>query len=155
MKNKTIACITSSHQPLNMSDFFKFVNPSCSEQFEAELVEAASDCLDRFTSFFNACDPSGMDSELHFPHFMLSGAECVVWAAPGQHPDDFFEKLRASGWDQTRYEAKDTILVSQNKVHFVVTYTRRNQAGDVLSTHKNLWIVTRISGKWGITLRSY
>ena len=96
-----------------------------------------------------------MDSTLHFPHVMLSGAERLVWPNAGQHPADFFEKLKASGWQSTQYETQEPVLVSHDKVHFVVTYTRRAADGSVLSRHKNLWIVTRINGQWGIALRSY
>lgn len=138
-----------------MSDFSKFVEPQQSEEPEDQLIQAASECLDRFTAFFNACDTNGMDAELHFPHVMLSGSERLNWPQAGQHPSDFFEKLRETGWHHTRYEVKEPVLVSRDKVHFVVTYSRRNTGGDVLSMHKNLWIVTRVTGKWGISLRSY
>lgn len=138
-----------------MSDFTKFVKPEQSEESDADLVRAASQCLDRFTTFFNRCDAEAMDGELHFPHVMLSGSERLDWPEPGQHPTDFFDQLRASGWHHTQYESKDAVLVSRDKVHFVVTYSRRNKNGDVLSMHRNLWIVTRVSGKWGIALRSY
>ena len=86
---------------------------------------------------------------------MLSGSERLDWLEAGQHPIDLFEKLRASGWHYTQYEAKEAVLVSLDKVHFVVTYSRHGKNGDVLSMHKNLWILTRVTGKWGISLRSY
>lgn len=60
-----------------MSDFAKFVKPEQSEEPEAELVQATSECLDRFTAFLNVCDANGMDGELYFPHVMLSGSECL------------------------------------------------------------------------------
>lgn len=138
-----------------MSEFGKFIEPQQSEELEAELIHAASECLDRFTTFFNECDTDGMDGELHFPHVMFSGSERLVWLEAGQHPIDFFEQLRASGWHRTQYESKEPVLVSRDKVHFVVTYSRRSKSGGILTMHKNLWIVTRISGKWGISLRSY
>jgi hypothetical protein len=138
-----------------MSDFTMFVKPQQSEEPEAELVCAASECLDRFTAFFNASDASRMDGELHFPHVMLSGSERLEWPEAGQHPTDFFDKLRASGWHHTQYETKEAVLAGRDKVHFVVTYSRRSKNGDVLSMHKNLWILTRVSGKWGIAVRSY
>lgn len=138
-----------------MSDFAKFIEPQHSAEPDPELIHAASKCLDRFTACFNACDTDGMDGELHFPHIMLSGSERLVWREAGQHPIDFFAKLRASGWHHTQYEAKEPVLVSRDKVHFVVTYSRRNKSGVILTMHKNLWIVTRVSGKWGISLRSY
>lgn len=138
-----------------MRDLASFVTPAASAEPDADLIRSAADCLDRFTAAFNACDTAAMDGELHFPHLMLSGATRVDWAAPGQHPADFFEQLKATGWAHTRYLAKDAVLVSADKVHFVVVYTRNDAAGNVLSTHRNLWIATRVAGRWGISLRSY
>jgi hypothetical protein len=136
-------------------DLGSFVSPASSNESKADLVQAASACLDRFTAAFNACDTQAMDGELHFPHVMLSGAIRLDWPMPGQHPADFFDKLKTSGWAHTKYLDKDAVLVSADKVHFVVTYTRENQYGVVLSTHRNLWIATRVGGTWGISLRSY
>lgn len=138
-----------------MSDLARFVTPASSADSDDSLIAAAADCLDRFTAAFNACDTAAMDGELHFPHVMLSGAARLDWQTPGQHPADFFQKLKGTGWAHTRYLSKDPVLVSADKVHFVVTYTRENQHGVVLSTHRNLWIATRVDGMWGILLRSY
>lgn len=118
-------------------------------------MEEASACLDRFTQAFNACNTAGMDAQLAFPHSMLSGADRLEWAAPGQHPADFFDRLKAAGWAKTEYVSKEVVLATGNKVHFVVTYTRQNGAGEVLSVHVNLWIAIRTASGWGIALRSY
>ena len=138
-----------------MSDFLDFVSAGAREGPDASSVAQALQCLDRFTAAFNACDQAAMDAELAFPHTMLSGAQHRVWDGPGQHPPDLFSALRDTGWVSTRYESREAVLVSADKVHFLVTYTRRAAQGEVLSTHKNLWIVTRTGGKWGIALRSY
>lgn len=138
-----------------MRSFINFVSTPTATEPYGEAVQAASECLDRFTACFNACDTSGMDGELHFPHLMLSGTLRLEWLDAGQHPTDFFAQLKAIGWQHTRYESKEPLLASHDKVHFVVTYSRVGAAGTVLSTHTNLWIVTRDAGKWGICLRSY
>jgi hypothetical protein len=138
-----------------MSTFSKFVTPDASSESSQDLIAAASACLDRFTDAFNACDLDGMDAQLHFPHVMFSGAEQLVWDAPGKHPVDFFDRLKSTGWAETRYEDKNPVLVSASKVHFVVEYTRRDRQGVVLSSHTNLWIATRIRDEWGIAVRSY
>ena len=138
-----------------MPSFVNFVSPVSATEPDNAAVRAASDCLDRFTACFNACDTSGMDGELHFPHLMLSGATRLQWPEAGQHPADFFAQLKTTGWHCTRYESKEPLLTSHDKVHFVVTYSRVDVAGDVLSTHMNIWILTREAGKWGICLRSY
>jgi len=111
-----------------MSDFAKFIEPEHSEELDAELIHAASKCLDRFTTFFNACDTDGMDGELRFPHVMLSGAERLVWREAGHHPIDFFAKLRASGWDHTQYEAKEPVLVSRDKDESIEFGRRRSRS---------------------------
>ena len=148
-------CPSSTPYIHTMTDFNRFVAPEGQGNPDDASVAQAAACLDRFTAAFNACDLAGMDGALHFPHVMLSGAVRLVWPAAGQHPADFFEKLKASGWHCTQYEAQEPVLVSQDKVHFVVAYTRRAADDSVLSFHKNLWILTRVQGQWGIALRSY
>ncbi|NML44118.1 hypothetical protein HHL11_10185 [Ramlibacter sp. G-1-2-2] len=138
-----------------MREFIDFVSASADTTADTEAIAAAAACLDRFTAAFNARDLAGMDRELHFPHVMLSGAEHLVWDRPGQHPANLFSALEGTGWACTRYEEKLAILASADKVHFALRYTRRDKAGSVLSEHRNVWIVTRVAGKWGIALRSY
>ena len=138
-----------------MADFLRFVAAQPPAPPDTEALQAASACLDRFTAAFNACDTAAMDAELQFPHVMFSGAQRLEWQAPGQHPADFFARLKATGWARTAYVAKDAVLAAPDKVHFVVTYTRHDAAGSVLSTHRNLWVATCRAGRWGIVLRSY
>lgn len=138
-----------------MSDYAKFFKPIPGGECAADLIAAAEACLEGFTACFNAKDAEGMDAHLHFPHVMFSGAEQVVWEKSGQLPANFFDELRETGWAKTVYEEKQPILVSRDKVHFRVRYTRRTIDGHVLSEHENIWFVTRIAGRWGVALRSY
>lgn len=138
-----------------MTDFAKFIAPPASADADEHLVSGADACLERFTSAFNHCDLAAMDSELHFPHVMYSGSARLVWQTPGQHPAAFFEALIATGWRRTEYVLKTPVLVSADKVHFLVVYRRCDAQGEPLSTHSNLWIATRVGGRWGIALRSY
>lgn len=120
----------------------------------SDTAEARA-CIDRFGAAFNAEDLAAMDAELNFPHTLLSGAHRLEWAAPGQLPRDFFASLRATGWARTLTESITPVLAGTDKVHFLVDYTRRTAAGEVLNRYHNLWIVTRSAGHWGIALRSY
>jgi len=129
-------------------------NPTPDSVNSADTVEAWA-CIDRFATAFNAEDLVGMDAELNFPHTMLSGSHRLEWFAPGQLPSDFFASLRATGWARTHTESITPVLASADKVHFLVDYTRRTAAGEVLNRYHNLWIVTRSAGHWGIALRSY
>lgn len=138
-----------------MSEYAAFFQPVASPESAAELIAGAEACLEGFTACFNAKDCAGMDRHLHFPHTMFSGAERLVWEKPGQLPESFFDELTETGWARTVYEEKQPVLVSPDKVHFRVRYTRRAVDGSVLTEHENIWFVTRIGGRWGIALRSY
>jgi hypothetical protein len=138
-----------------MSDYSVFFEPLANGESAAELIAGAEACLESFTACFNARDHAGMDRHLHFPHVMFSGAERLVWEKPGQLPERFFDELAETGWARTVYEEKQPILVSPDKVHFRVRYTRRAIDGSVLTEHENVWFITHIEGRWGIALRSY
>jgi hypothetical protein len=113
----------------------------------AHAVREAGACVERFAAAFNAANLEAMDAELHFPH--------TVWAGPGNISSALFEGLSSSGWAFTQLESKTPVLASADKVDFLVTYTRRTGTNEVLSTHRNLWVVVRSAGRWGISLRSY
>jgi hypothetical protein len=138
-----------------MSDFNTFASIATEVTDSAALVQEADHVLARFTRAFNDCDIEGMDAELQFPHVMYSGSELLIWQSPGKHPENFFESLKKTGWRNTKYEDIKPVLISINKVHFVITYTRRDVLDRVLSTHTNLWVVTKVAGEWGIAVRSY
>jgi hypothetical protein len=138
---------------METSSLVQFV--SAQADAPAGVVDAATACLHGFTAAFNACDTAGMDAHLHFPHLMLSGSARLEWPVPGQHPTDFFDKLTATGWAATRYEAISPVLAAADKVHFIVEYTRRDAQGRELSRHRNCWIVVLRDGRWGIAVRSY
>jgi len=138
-----------------MRSFLSFVSKPGDSSIDSDVVEEASRCLDQFTAAFNSLDLAGMDAQLHFPHVMISGADALIWDVPDQHPSDFFQRLKSTGWSSTRYESKVPVLSSQNKVHFLVTYTRRSDTDEELSRHTNLWIVVKQNDTWGISLRSY
>ncbi|QIL79566.1 hypothetical protein G7047_06355 [Diaphorobacter sp. HDW4A] len=138
-----------------MSNFLAFVSETSDIALDSDIVKEASNCLDEFTDAFNALDLAGMDARLHFPHVMISETETLIWETSGQHPVDFFSRLQGTGWKSTRYESKVPVLASMNKVHFLVTYTRRAVSGEERSRHINLWIVVKRNNVWGISLRSY
>lgn len=138
-----------------MSDFLKLVSASSTTAAHESVIEQASQCLDRFTDAFNACDADAMDLQLAFPHLMLSGAHRLEWSSAGQLPADFFDALKAQGWSRTRYLSKTPVLASDVKVHFAVRYTRESATGEILSVHENLWIAILDEGRWKIAVRSY
>ena len=138
-----------------MADYIKVFKPGKTEQDKDELIRGALECLDVFGEHFNNSNIKGMDECCHFPHYLLSGNELICWEKPRQLPETFFEDLKNQGWSTTVTNYRDVILVSENKVHFKVRYTREKADGTIMSDHENVWILTYQGGKWGILLRSY
>ena len=126
---------------------------------EEQVAVKAIECIEAFTERFNARDLAGMDAMLHFPHAIVSGKEfkeLIVWEQPGQMPASFFDDLiAATGWHRTTYRHKHVILASAHKVHLLIEYSRDDAAGNVITSHQNLWIVTFEDGRWGIKVRSH
>lgn len=138
-----------------MKDYNKIFKPNRSNESDVELITSALKCLDGFGEQFNAQNMEGMDDFLHFPHYLLSGNELIEWRTRGQLPETFFDDLKKQGWMKTVTQKREVILVSDNKVHFKVRYTREKDDGTILSVHENMWIVIFKDNKWGIFLRSY
>ena len=138
-----------------MKDYDRIFNPERSGVPEERLVEGAMKCLDNFGDQFNAENPDGMDDFLHFPHYLLSGNTVIEWKERGQLPSDFFTDLKKQGWQRTATLSRKVVLVSPDKVHVRVTYTRERADGTIISEHENLWILIFRDKKWGIVLRSY
>lgn len=138
-----------------LKDYKEIFKPIRSNNSDDELISGAIKCLDDFGEQFNAGNLEGMDDFLHFPHYLLSGNELIEWKTRGQLPETFFDDLKEQGWNKTVTQNRDVILVSKDKVHFKVEYTREKEDGTVISEHENVWIVIYKNNKWGIFLRSY
>ena len=120
-----------------------------------KIIKEALECLDKFGKYFEKEDLEGMDSCLHFPHYIISGNEVICWEESGNLPKTFFEDLKKNGFKRTIVTCREVITVSDNKVHFKYCYYRESLDGTIMSEHDNVWIVTFKNGKWGIQVRSY
>jgi len=136
-------------------DRIRMFNPERGGDSDEAMVAGAKRCIEDFGRAFNAGDPAAMDRCLSFPHVLLVGSELMVWEKSGQTPADFFDALRRQGWSRTDWRDPEPLLVSQDKVHFRVKYTREREDGSAISGHENIWIVTRKNNRWGIAFRSY
>jgi hypothetical protein len=138
-----------------MEDYVRIFNPEKSNEPNECFVEGAIKCLDNFGDQFNAENLEGMDDFLHFPHYLLSGNELIEWKTRGQLPASFFDDLHEQGWKRTVYRCREVILVSPDKVHFRMKYTRERDEGTIITEHENIWILIYKNNKWGIVFRSY
>ena len=138
-----------------MEDYIKIFKHNKIANNYDELIKGALECLDRFGECFEKEDLQGMDSCLHFPHYILSGNEVICWNEGGKLSQAFFADLKKAGFKRTVVTCREVITVAENKVHFKYCYYRESIEGEVMSQHDNVWIVTYKDGKWGIQVRSY
>ncbi len=110
--------------------------------------------VEAFFRAFNARDDEAQRATMHFPHVRLASGRVRVT----ERAEDFatpFERLaEAEGWDHSTLDACELVHEGPDKVHFAVTFSRYSSDGTRYATHRSLWVVTKIDGRWGVQARS-
>ena len=122
----------------------------------AEIVASARRAVLDFFTAFNTGDVDGTVATLNHPHlFMTAGGGFAVAGSPGNGPRPNFDRMRAEeDWHMSTIDALEANIVTRNKVHFELTFTRWHPDGTRYWTVPALWIVTRAGDHWGIQVRS-
>ena len=122
----------------------------------AEIVSAARRAVLDFFTAFNAGDVDGAVATLNHPHlFMTPGGGFSVAESPADGPRPDFDRMRRDeDWHMSTIDALEPSIVTRNKVHFELTFTRWHPDGTRYWTVPALWIVTRAGDHWGIQVRS-
>ncbi len=123
---------------------------------QAQAVSAARAVMDRFMITFNARDEAAWADTLLFPHIRVAAGSVVVHAdretfLASADLDAFAE---ANNWHHSAWDAVEVIQAGPGKVHFKVTFSRFNPAGERYVTYDSLYIVQQVEGRWGIRARS-
>ena len=121
-----------------------------------EIVAAARQAVLDFFTAFNAGDVDGTIATVNHPHlFMTPDGGFAVAESPDDGPRPNFDRMRADeDWHMSTIDALEASIVTRNKVHFELTFTRWHPDGTRYMTVPALWIVTRAGDDWGIQVRS-
>ena len=121
-----------------------------------EIVAAARQAVLDFFTAFNAGDVDGTLATVNHPHlFMTPDGGFAVAESPDDGPRPNFDRMRADeDWHMSTIDALEASVVTRNKVHFELTFTRWHPDGTRYLTVPALWIVTRAGDEWGIQVRS-
>ena len=121
-----------------------------------EIVAAARQAVLDFFTAFNAGDVEATLATVNHPHlFMTPGGGFAVAESPGDGPRPNFDRMRADeDWHMSTIDALEPSIVTRNKVHFELTFSRWHPNGTRYWTVPALWIVTRAGDHWGIQVRS-
>ena len=123
--------------------------PAC----EAPALEA----LDAFFAALNAGDAKALYEKINLPHVRISAGGVAIWPTLADLEESYLRDFSARAgpdWDHSTLDSKEVIHSSENKVHVFIQFTRRDKNGGKIATHRSLWIMTRVSGRWGVQARS-
>lgn len=120
--------------------------------YEREIA-AAMAMLDRHLVALNAGDAEGLADTLHFPHYRLAGTRMQVWQTSDTYLEDFHARA-GEGWHHTKWDFRNVISASRDKVHIDLQFTRYRADDSVLGSFRSIWVITLIGGRWAAQLRS-
>ena len=122
---------------------------------ESDSINKAMQVLDSFMYSFNARDMNSWSETLNYPHVRIAGGKVTVWDTKEEYSaTNVFNRLTATGWDNSAWLSKDVVLVSKNKVHMSTVFQRYDKDNNPMKKYQSLYVVTNDEGHWGVQARS-
>jgi len=124
---------------------------------DAASERAAMAVTDEFMRAFNARDMKAHFATFNFPHVRLASGRVRVFQTREeleQHPERYGSREVESGWHHSRWDSREVIHSSPDKVHLVVQFTRFGADDQPLHSYLAVYVITRLDGHWGIQARS-
>ena len=129
--------------------------PRGSHEVDPKIKKEVLTVLDNFMSSFNARNATAHYATYHFPHYRLaSGKMTVLESFPTADTAKFLQKLVQAGWHHTKWDHRNVVQASAEKVHVDTRFTRYRSDGTVLGTYESLYVLTFENNRWAIKLRS-
>ena len=149
--------------------FLVVASPGMTQIRDAEVGDAAAEAaarqaLETFITQWNTADDANLRRAMHFPFVTVAGHPHLFMTAAGgfsvaesssDGPRPNFDRMRADEhWHLSSIDALEPSVVTRNKVHFELTFTRWHPDGTRYWTVPALRSVTRAGDHWGIQVRS-
>ena len=123
------------------------------DQPSLEVVGSAA--LDRFIETFNSRDARAWAASLSYPHVRVSPRQHTgASATEGDYAEAVsYEAAHDMGWDHSAWDSKQILAVSPAKIHASAQWCRYDAAGERILTNDVSYVITRVSGRWGVQAR--
>lgn len=123
---------------------------------EEDPVAEAMKSLDDYMAAFNARDNKAWAATLNYPHVRFASGTVRISQNPEEYAAvlDFEDFAKRTGWDHSKWDKRDVINYSADKVHFDTTFTRYRKDGSIIATYDSIYIVTKQDSHWGTLARS-
>jgi hypothetical protein len=129
------------------------VSSKGSHTVSPEVKKEVLKVLDAYMNTFNARDARAWQETYQFPHYRLaSGTMSVLESATLD--STVFIRLEKSGWHHSKWDHRNIVQASEDKVHVDTRFSRYRKDGSLLGSYESLYIVTKENGKWGVKFRS-
>ena len=103
---------------------------------------------------FNAGDPVGTTRYLNYPHLFLVSGNVAESKSPDDSKPDFDRMRESEDWGFSTFDSLEPSIITANKVHLEVVFSRWHPNGTRYRTVPALWVITKVDGHWGIQFRS-
>ena len=123
----------------------------------ADSEGAAIQAIESFMAALNAGDNKALFDTMHVPHVRISDNGVAIYATREDLENNYLQGFAAragDSWHHTVLDWTQALHSSENKVHVFIQWTRYDKDGVALATHKALWIMTKLNGRWGAQARS-
>jgi hypothetical protein len=102
---------------------------------------------------WNSHDPKALGAAMHFPHVRIGDGAVEVWPTAAEFLAGP-EPGRQRTWFETRLDHVEVAQTSASGVNVAVTYSRRDRAGQALSSYEAVFLVVRRDDRWRVQATS-
>ena len=104
---------------------------------------------------FNSRDSLKWAQTLNYPHVRVAGSEVIVWNTPEDYAKaNDLQQFAKTGWNHSQWDWRRLVQSSDDKLHFLVQFSRYNDAGKPVAAYESLYILTKKNNRWGVQARS-
>ncbi len=128
-------------------------NPRGSHDVNAEVKKEVLKVLDEYMNTFNSKDAKVWQLTYHFPHYRLASGKMSVLES-ATLDSTVFVRLEKSGWHHSKWDHRNIVQASAEKVHVDTRFSRYRADGSLIGVYESLYIVTKENNKWGVKFRS-
>lgn len=120
----------------------------------SDPAAGARAAVEAFFDAFNARDDEAQRLTMHFPHVRLASGRVRLVERAEDFATPFDRLAEAEGWDHSTLDRCEVVHAGSEKVHFDVTFSRYKADRERYATHRSLWVMTKLDGRWGVQARS-
>ena len=114
---------------------------------------AARETVDAYVRAWNSHDPKTLGTAMHFPYVRIGDDAVEVWSSVAEFLAGP-EPGRQRTWFETRLDRAEVAQAGANGVNVAVTCSRRDRAGQPLSTYEAVFLVVRRDDTWRVQAMS-